>query len=196
MVLSERFESAMTFAAQLHADQVRKGTTIPYLSHLLGVSSLVLEHGGSETEAIAGLLHDAIEDQADGYPGGAGGLRREIADRYGEDVAAIVEACTDADTVPKPPWRERKEAYIAHLAEASPAVLRVSCADKLHNARAILVDLSTHGASLWDRFRAGKDGSVWYYRELVTAFRSAAAPTALVEELDRTVSLIEKKADG
>ena len=114
MALSDQFVEALVFAARLHAKQVRKGAGIPYLSHLLGVASLVLEHGGDETEAIAGLLHDAIEDQACGYSGGASGLRQAIADRYGEEVAVIVEACTDADTVPKPPWRARKEAYIAH----------------------------------------------------------------------------------
>ena len=196
MALSDQFAEALVFAARLHAKQVRKGAGIPYLSHLLGVASLVLEHGGDETEAIAGLLHDAIEDQACGYSGGASGLRQAITDRYGEEVAVIVEACTDADTVPKPPWRARKEAYIAHLETAAPAVLRVSCADKLHNARTILVDLRTHGDALWQRFQAGRDGTLWYYRALVEAFRAAGAPVTLVDELDRTVSLIEKKAHG
>lgn len=194
MTLTARFEDALVFASQLHAKQVRKGTNTPYVSHLLGVASLVLEHGGSEDESIAGLLHDAIEDQANQYPGGPVALRREIVERYGQGVAAIVEACTDTDTIPKPPWRDRKDAYIAHLSEVSMAVLRVSCADKLHNARAILVDLSSHGGAVWERFQAGKEGTLWYYRALVEAFIAADAPASLVGELNRTVTLIEEGA--
>ncbi len=196
MALTDKFAEALVFAAKLHAEQTRKGTDIPYVSHLLGVASLVLEHEGTEAEAIAGLLHDAIEDQAHDYPGGAQQLRQAIADRFGVEVLAIVDGCTDADTVPKPPWRARKEAYIAHLAEASPAVLRVSCADKLHNARAIMVDLRTHGGRLWQRFTAGRDGTLWYYRALVSAFEAAGAPVTLVDELGRIVQQIEDRADG
>ena len=123
---------------EIHADQVRKGSEAPYISHLLGVASLVLEHGGDEDQAIAGLLHDAIEDQ---------GVEQEpvIAARYGERVAAIVRGCTDADTLPKPPWRERKEAYIGHLEHAGADIWLVSCADKLYNARAICTDLRQIG---------------------------------------------------
>ncbi len=123
---------------QAHARQKRKGTETPYVSHLLGVASLVLEHGGDEEQAIAALLHDAVEDQ---------GAHQEpvIRERFGDRVADIVLGCTDADTLPKPPWRERKERYIEHLEHASSDVLLVSCADKVHNARAIVTDLKTHG---------------------------------------------------
>ena len=121
--------------AGLHANQVRKGTTVPYTAHLLGVAALVIDHGGDEDQAMAALLHDAIEDQGRG-----GRTRAEIEAKFGARVARIVEGCTDADTIPKPPWRERKEAYLAHLGHAPIEVRRVAAADKLHNARAILVD--------------------------------------------------------
>ena len=139
-LLSERFFDALGYAARLHNRQVRKGGGTPYVSHLMAVASLVLEHGGSEDEAIAALLHDAIEDQAE-HRGGAAALRAEIEQRYGARVLGIVNACTDAEVVPKPPWRARKEQYLRHLgATPDPAYHRVSIADKLHNARAILLD--------------------------------------------------------
>src|SRR6266480_7081738 len=139
MALTSRFEEAITFATQLHAKQLRKGTTIPYIAHLLAVTALVLENGGSEDEAIAALLHDAIEDQ------GGAATREEIRRRFGNMVVAIVDGCTDAEVVPKPPWRGRKEAYISHLRQASPAVRLISAADKLHNARTILADYRVLG---------------------------------------------------
>ncbi|MFQ5644707.1 MAG: HD domain-containing protein [Thiogranum sp.] len=125
MILSETFQDALTFAARLHATQTRKGTDIPYISHLLGVASLVLEHGGNETEAIGGLLHDAIEDQAEHYPGGSQALRDEITARFGSAVTDIVVACSDSDGIEKMDWRERKEAYVAHLATAALSTLHV-----------------------------------------------------------------------
>src|SRR6478672_7509499 len=128
-MLSERFTQALTFATQLHANQKRKGSGVPYIAHLLGTASLALEHGANEDEAIAALLHDAIEDQ------GGAPTREEIRRRFGDTVTAIVDGCTDADVTPKPPWRARKEAYIAHVASAAKSVLLVSSADKLHNAR-------------------------------------------------------------
>jgi GTP pyrophosphokinase len=185
MLLSTRFEEALVFATRLHREQVRKGTTIPYISHLLGVASIVLEHGGNEDEAIAALLHDAIEDQ------GGASTREEIRRRFGHTVVAIVDGCTDADVIPKPPWRMRKEAYIAHIAHATPSVRLVSAADKLHNARAILTDYRILGNALWRRFHGGKEGTLWYYRALVNAFR-ATGTTSLIEELDRVVSEIER----
>jgi len=138
--LSNRFEDALRYAYTLHARQTRKGSNIPYIAHLLGVTALVLEDGGSEDEAIAALLHDAVEDQ--------GGMKTlmEIRRRYGDLVAEIVEGCTDAIASPKPPWRQRKERYIEHLRHASPAVRRVSLSDKLHNARSILEDLRKDGS--------------------------------------------------
>lgn len=187
------FEEALSFATRLHAAQRRKGTDIPYISHLIGVAGIVLEHGGSRDEAIAALLHDSIEDQADSYPDGADQLRADIRALFGQAVLDIVEGCTDADCVPKPPWRERKERYIAHLDQASPSVRFVSCADKLHNARAILSDFRVVGDALWGRFNAGKDGTLWYYRSLADTFERLG-PARLAGELGRVVAEIEKLA--
>lgn len=188
MILSEKFEAALSFAASLHARQVRKGTDIPYVSHLLAVASLVLEHGGDEETAIAALLHDAIEDQ------GGDPTRQEIRRRFGERVANIVSSCTDAETMPKPPWRERKESYIEHVRhEEDSAVLLVSAADKLHNARSILNDLRNDGESVWERFKGGREGTLWYYNSLVAAFRVRGA-SPLVEELARTVAELNSLA--
>jgi (p)ppGpp synthase/HD superfamily hydrolase len=187
MTLSVRFEEALILAVRWHAGQMRKETTIPYIAHLLGVASIVLEQGADEDEAIAALLHDAVEDQ-----GGAVALG-EIRRRFGDGVAETVAGCTDAWTTPKPPWRERKEAYIAHLRQASASVRLVSAADKLHNARAILADYRALGEALWGRFNGGKAGTLWYYRALVETLR-ATDSTPLVEELDRVVSEIEHLA--
>ena len=192
-LLSERFFDALRYAARLHNTQVRKGADIPYVSHLMAVSSLVLEHGGGEDEAIAALLHDAIEDQAEAR-GGAETLREEIRQRYGEAVVGIVNACTDAEVIPKPPWRERKAAYIARVTRHGDAAYhRVSIADKLHNARAILLDYRTNGEGVWQRFsRKDPAEHLWYYRGLADAFRAAdLAPPALIDELDRVVSELE-----
>jgi (p)ppGpp synthase/HD superfamily hydrolase len=187
MTLSARFEEALILAVRWHASQVRKETTVPYIAHLLGVASIVLEQGADEDEAIAALLHDAVEDQ-----GGVVALG-EIRRRFGDRVAEIVAGCTDAWTTPKPPWRERKEAYIAHLRQASASVRLVSAADKLHNARAILADYRALGDALWSRFNGGKAGTLWYYRALVETLQ-VADPTPLVEELDRVVSEVEHLA--
>ncbi|HJT54943.1 MAG TPA: HD domain-containing protein [Ktedonobacteraceae bacterium] len=189
MTLSIRFEEALVFAARLHAKQTRKGTPTPYISHLLAVTALVLEHGGEEDEAIAALLHDSIEDQ------GGAATREEIRRRFGERVVAIVDGCSDTDVFPKPPWRERKEAYIRHIAEAPAAVRLVAAADKLHNARAVLEDYRIVGEALWKRFNGGKEGTLWYYRAAVDALRKAG-PTPLIEELDRVVSEIEYLAES
>ncbi len=188
MFLTTRFDEALTFASRLHAPQVRKGTTIPYISHLLAVAGLALENGASEDESIAALLHDAAEDQ------GRASTREEIRRRFGDAVVKIVEGCTDADVIPKPPWRERKEKYIAHIRQASPSVRLVSAADKLHNARAILADYRELGEALWDRFNGGEEGTLWYYRSLVEVFHQAGGPMPLVEELDRVVSELERLA--
>jgi len=190
MFLTTRFDEALTFASRLHAPQVRKGTTIPYISHLLAVAGLVLENGASEDEAIAALLHDAVEDQ------GGAAVREEIRRRFGDSVVQIIDGCTDADVIPKPPWRERKEKYIAHIRLASPSVRLVSAADKLHNARAILADYRVMGEALWDRFNGGKEGTLWYYRSLVDTFREVSGSTSLVEELGRVVSELERLASA
>ncbi|MFM8322898.1 MAG: HD domain-containing protein [Chloroflexota bacterium] len=184
MPLSPRFDEALLYASRLHRDQLRKGSQVPYLAHLMGVSALVIEDGGDEDQAIAGLLHDAVEDQG-GQP-----TLDEIRRRFGERVAFIVAGCTDSFESPKPPWRERKERYLAHLRQAPPDVRRVSLADKLYNARAILDDLLRSGEQVWERFRGGKDGSLWYYRTLAEEFRSDQTPMAaqliwVVEKIDQ-----------
>jgi (p)ppGpp synthase/HD superfamily hydrolase len=189
MLLSPRFEDALKYAAIVHAGQMRKGTDIPYFAHLLAVTSLVLEYGGDEDAAIGALLHDAGED--------AGGDNRiaDIGCRFGHSVAEIVIGCTDTTVQPKPPWRERKEKYIAHLATATAATLLVSCCDKLHNARSIVADLRVHGATVWDRFKGGKDGTLWYYKTLAATFDQLNVPKPLVHELDRTVKRMQKLAN-
>ena len=189
MPLSNRFAEALVYAAYLHADQTRKGTQVPYIAHLLGVTSIALEYGASEDEAIAALLHDAAEDQ-----GGAAVLD-EIRRRFGDTVADIVAACTDAWTTPKPAWRPRKEAYLARLHTSAGPEHLVSAADKLHNARTILADYRALGESLWSRFNGGRQGTLWYYRALVEALQ-AHGPRLLVEELDRVVSEIERLASA
>jgi GTP pyrophosphokinase len=187
------FERALALATRLHARQVRKETDIPYISHLIAVAGLVLENGGSRDEAIAGLLHDSIEDCGVDYPGGVSALRDRVRSEFGESVLAIVEGCTDAETVPKPPWRERKERYIAHLEEAPAEVRLVSCADKLHNARAIVADLRVMGEALFDRFNGGRDGTLWYYDSLAEVFERKG-PEHLAAELRRTVETMQRLA--
>jgi len=189
------FENALVFATRLHARQFRKGTDIPYISHLIGVAGLVLENDGGRDEAIAALLHDSVEDQGRDYRGGVAALRSEIRDRFGARVLEIVEACTDTDQDPKPPWRSRKESYIEHLSVASASARLVSCADKLHNARAIVSDLRVIGDSLWGRFNGGRDGTLWYYRALSDTF-VRLGPKRLAEELDRTVREMERLGAG
>ena len=170
----------------IHAEQTRKGAETPYISHLLGVASLVLEFGGDQDQAIAGLLHDAIEDQ---------GVEQEpvIEAKFGPRVAAIVRGCTDADSLPKPPWRARKEAYIAHLEDAGPDIWLVSCADKLYNARAIVTDLRALGDAVFTRFTAGKVGTLWYYRTLAAVF-ARVLPGTLSAELGVAVTEMERLA--
>ena len=195
-LLGPRFASALGYVATLHATQLRKGTQTPYVSHLLAVASLAIEYGANEDEAIAALLHDSIEDQ------GGGEIRRRITALFGQTVADIVEGCTDTDVMPKPPWRERKERYIAHVSDTSPSVRLVSMCDKLHNARSLIMDLRGKRADLWSRFSAGRDETCWYYRQLVTVFRSTLAKdppsslrmSELLEELDHTVEILERES--
>lgn len=187
----ERVTSAMTWATELHARQIRKGTTdIPYISHPLGVASLVIEDQGSEIETIAALLHDVIEDQ-DVRP-------EEIERRFGPDVRRIVEACTDSldgQDRGEATWRPRKEAYIAHLVHARADEARVSLADKVHNAHAILRDYRRDGEGIWERFNGKRDGTLWYYRMLVDAFTSIpVASPSLLDDLRLTVALFATPA--
>ncbi|MBY0280023.1 HD domain-containing protein [Candidatus Binatia bacterium] len=199
--LTSRFEEALVYAARAHWRQIRKVTPrtgaadeaaddaraeIPYVAHLLAVASLVLENGGGEDEAIAALLHDAIED--------AGGLARrdDIRARFGDDVVRIVEACSDSDGESKAPWRERKERYLAHLAATSDARVRlVSACDKLHNARAVLADYAKSGETLWERFNGQRNGTLWYYRSLADEI-ARGGPAAIADEIGRAVSELEE----
>lgn len=185
MAYGKKFEEALVYAARLHRDQRRKGTDVPYVTHLLAVAAIVGENGGSEDEVVAALLHDAIEDTA--------ATREELAERFGERVAEIVSLCSDADAHPKPPWRGRKEAYVERARHAPAPVRLVSAADKLHNARSILADLRVLGEGLWERFTGGRDGTLWYYRALVDAY-AEAGPNPVVEELGRVVEEIEALA--
>ncbi len=177
-MLTERFDEALAYASRIHRSQKRKGTSIPYVSHLLAVASLTLEYGGNEDQAIAALLHDAVEDQ--------GGLERlaDIKIRFGSAVARIVSDCTDAWEEPKPPWRARKEAYLASLETKPDSSLLVSLADKTHNARAIVSDRRHQGESVWNRFNQDRQSIVWYYRELAETF-AARIPGELADELRR-----------
>lgn len=184
VVLTQRYADAVAYASQLHADQARKSTTIPYISHLLGVSSLVLEAGGDEDMAIAALLHDGPEDQ-----GGQQTLD-EIRTRFGPRVAHIVEGCTDSlaeDPNNKPPWRQRKKDYISHLKEADDDSLTVSLADKLHNARAIVSDLMITGPSTWNRFNARPEDILWYYNQILSTGQENQGNLFLLTNLVETI---------
>lgn len=199
MLLSPRFRHALDLAHDLHDQQERKGSGVPYIAHLLGVASLVLDYGGDEDTAIAALLHDAIEDC------GGDRARQRIRETLGtatvteqastERILAIVEGCSDTDRTPKPPWRDRKLAYIAHLATASPEMRLVSSADKLHNARSLLRDYRNVGETLWANFAGGREGTLWYYRAVTTALYDAE-PTPIVAELDRVVTELERQTAG
>jgi (p)ppGpp synthase/HD superfamily hydrolase len=183
---SPRFLAALNYAATMHAGQVRKATSIPYVAHLLSVAGIAIEHGADEDEAIAALLHDAPED-CGGMP-----VLAEIRARFGERVAEIVAACSDTFETPKPPWAERKAKYIAHVRAASPSVRLVSMSDKLHNSRAILADYRQLGDAVFSRFKRGESHSVlWYYRRLADEFNAADAASPLAQELDRVVTELE-----
>ncbi len=187
--LTSRFTDAFAFAFEVHRGQTKKCTTVPYMSHLLEVAGLVLSFGGNEDEAIAALLHDTVED----HPNVAS--FEIIGQRFGPHVAAIVAGCSDATVIPKPPWRPRKEKYIAHLRGADESELMVAAADKLANARTVIKDYREVGEKVWERFNAGKLDQLWYYRTVTQALADAAGAgraRALVEELRRTVEQLEE----
>jgi GTP pyrophosphokinase len=184
--LTGRFDEAFTYAHHVHADHTRKGNGVPYIGHLMGVASIVIDDGGTEDEAIAALLHDAAEDR-----GGRGRLE-DIRVRFGDTVATIVEDCTDSWTTPKEPWAARKKRYAEHARTLGPSSLRVSAADKVHNAYAILRDLRNAGDKVWERFNASADDILAYYQSLVRAYREAGGGR-LVDELDRIVRAIERE---
>jgi GTP pyrophosphokinase len=186
--LGPRFQEALAFAARIHTGQYRKGTTIPYVSHVLAVAALALENGADEDVAMAAVLHDAVED------GGGLPVLDDIRARFGDRVAGIVMECTDAVATPKPPWRPRKEAYLAHLATASEGARLVTLCDKVHNATSIVRDLGREGTAFWDRFNAGPRDTVWYYRGVLEALSGRedrpllAVLRAAVEELERMIT--------
>ena len=182
--LTEKFHEALTYAAEKHHRQTRKGGDVPYIGHLLSVAGLVIEAGGTERQAIAALLHDAAEDQ-----GGKETLV-EIRERFGADVERIVAECSDTFEDPKPPWRERKTSYIKHLKNASNDTILVSLGDKVDNARAILRDFRRSGSELWQRFSV-KDPNdhLWYYRSLLDVYQHKT-DSWLVDELRRTLDAL------
>lgn len=187
-MLSEKYMKAFEYAFIKHKDQTRKGSSTPYISHLMAVSGLVIEHGGDEDEAIAALLHDVVEDQ-----GGETALE-EIRRLFGDRVAEIVDHCTDAYTNPKPPWEPRKARYIEDMRTADPSVLLVSLSDKLHNARCTLLDLQ-HTSSFedfWKRFSAPPEKQIWYYKSLLEIYDACQYHRPLVNELRRVVETLEE----
>lgn len=185
--LTDRFADALIFAEAAHRTQVRKGANVPYVAHLLAVTALVLEYGGDEDQAIAALLHDAVEDQ------GGAEMARTVEARFGPRVARIVLACTDFDSLPRPPWRVRKEAYIAGIAEKPAEALIVTMADKLHNATCIVADHHRVGKAVWSRFTAAQADTLWYHRALADAL-SLRAPGPLAERLAAAVAEMEALA--
>ena len=173
--LTSNFEQALIYATQLHANQTRKVDKIPYISHLMSVSALILEAGGTEDEAIAGLLHDAVEDQ------GGKATREEIRQKFGETVVEIVDGCTETDITPKPPWKERKIQYIENIRNGSDSVKLVSQADKLHNARSLLIGYQNQGDKLWDYFSGSKEDKLWFYGELLKIYQQGNVNFMTVE---------------
>jgi len=185
--LSSRFDRAFLYAAEKHAAQTRKKTDVPYISHLMSVAALVLEAGGDEDQAIAALLHDVVED-CGGVP-----VLEEVQRHFGDRVAKIVEGCTDAYTIPKPPWKQRKLDYLEILRRADDDIRLVSAADKLHNVRTILADYRTEGDAVWERFSGRRDGTLWYYRAVLEVLQGGKR-NRLVDELQRVVTELETAA--
>jgi (p)ppGpp synthase/HD superfamily hydrolase len=191
--LSDRFDEAFLLASRLHARQRRKGSDTPYVAHLLAVTALVLEHGGTEDEAIAAILHDAVEDQ-----GGQATLEK-IRSRFGHEIAATVAGLTDTDEIHKPSWRPRKERYIAHLRTAPYSVRLIAAADKLHNVRSVLNEYRVLGEAVWDKFTGGREGTLWFYAAVLATLQDAARPeetrlNALIAELSEVVAVLEREA--
>jgi len=187
--LGPRFLRAFVFAAEKHKGQTRKASSIPYVAHLMGVASLVLEAGGDEDLAIAALLHDVVED-CGGAP-----MLKEVRRRFGSRVAKVVDGCTDAYTDPKPPWRERKESYIARLRNEDKETRLVSAADKLNNVRSIVSDYRAVGDSIWSRFNGGREGTLWYYRTLRDEFLKDR-PNRITRDLALAVRELVRMAGG
>ena len=187
VVLGPLFDAAFLYAADKHREQPKKGTGVPYIAHLMGVCSLVLEAGGDEELAIAALLHDVVED-CGGRP-----TLREVTLRFGQRVAHVVDGCTDSYVQPKPAWKRRKLRYLRHLRTADADTRLVSTADKLYNARSIVTDYKDCGESVWDRFQGGRDGTLWYYGALAEEL-SRAKSNRLVPQLLQVVSELNRQA--
>lgn len=183
--LSRRFDDAIVWAADLHRHQ-RKAKRAPYISHLLAVAALVLEHGGREDEAIAALLHDAVED---GHTGGP-----EIETRFGPEVAAIVLACSDDPELAGQPWRARKEAYVAHVGSLAPSAVLVAAADKLDNVRGLIRAYRREGEAMWAKREGGREARLWFYRAMADAMAGTGHAPTIVAELDDAVRELERRA--
>ncbi|HTS08066.1 MAG TPA: HD domain-containing protein [Candidatus Eisenbacteria bacterium] len=189
VILGPRFQRAFEFAADKHRKQTRKASTIPYIAHLLGVASLVLEAGGDEDLAIAALLHDVVEDC------GGAAMLKEVGRRFGKRVVHIVDGCTDAYETPKPPWHDRKVNYINRLKAEDADTRLVSAADKLNNVRSILSDYRALGESVWSRFNGGREGTLWYYRTLRDEFLRSK-PNRITLDFDLAVRELESLTRG
>jgi (p)ppGpp synthase/HD superfamily hydrolase len=183
--LTEKFEKALVYATQLHSLQFRKQGGVPYISHLLSVAALVLEDGGNEDEAIAALLHDAVEDQ--------GGMktREVILEQFGENITAIVDGCTESSFIDKLLWRDRKVCYLQQISQGSMSVRRVALADKLHNARSTLSEIRERGEMIWGKFAGGKQGTLWFYHEFVEIYESDNFQSMWLRELKEVLSQLE-----
>ncbi len=181
--ITERFDQVLLLCASLHRHQIRKDGRTPYVAHLLAVAALVLEDGGSEDEAIAALLHDSVEDQ--------GGLEilEKIKQDFGENVAKIVAGCTESETFPKPPWKERKSRYLQQIRAGSKAVQRVFLADKLHNSRCLLLQLQQEGKGVWQQFRGGKSGTFKFYQSLLSSYKIEGN---MKQEFKKVITQLEK----
>lgn len=183
-ILGPRFEQALLFASQMHARQRRKDTGAPYIAHVMGVTALVLEDGGSEEEVIAALLHDSAEDQ------GGEQVLVEIRKKYGDKIAAIVYECSDTLDSPKPPWKGRKQGHLTRLEDASREALHIMLADKVYNSRSLLRGLQERGPEIWGKFKGGKEGTLWYFHQMLALFQKHFSGY-LVNELARVVVAIE-----
>ena len=182
--LGPKFEEAMIFANRIHAQQKRKATGAPYMAHILGVTAMVLEDGGSEDEAIGALLHDAAEDQ------GGEEILAAIREKFGEKVEQIVRECSDTLISPKPPWKERKENHLNEMANALPETIRIMQADKVYNARNLQRTLIEQGPQTWQNFKGGREGTLWYFRQMHTLL-SRTRPGYLMKELARLIEVLE-----
>jgi (p)ppGpp synthase/HD superfamily hydrolase len=188
-MLTDQMDKAFTFARKAHQKQLRNRTTIPYLSHLMSVSALTMEHGGDEDIAIAALLHDTLEDCGD-----ADALSKSIQHAFGDRVLRIVRECSDTEITPKPPWKERKETYINHIEQISDDALIVSMCDKLHNLRTIVWDYKVIGDEIFERFKGKREGTIWYYTSLTEKYKLIlqSRPNAQLDRIiDELVGLLD-----